>query len=65
MPPGAGTFPLADFAEALDAIGYHGVVSLEVLSGELRRRPPAAGAQDLFDSLHHFAVGPPRTVELN
>jgi sugar phosphate isomerase/epimerase len=65
VPPGAGTFPLADFAEALAAIGYDGVVSIEVLSAELRRRPPAVGAQDLFDSLHHVAVGPARTVELN
>ncbi len=65
LPPGAGTFSLDDFVDALEAIGYDGVVSIEVLSEELRGRPPAAGAQELFDSLQHFLVGPPRTVEMN
>ena len=51
LAPGAGTFALDDFADALEAIGYDGVVSVEVLSAELRRRPPAAGARELFDSL--------------
>ena len=54
VPPGAGTFPLDDFADALEAIGYDGVVSIEVLSAELRRRPPAEGARELFDSLQSF-----------
>jgi len=54
VPPGAGTFPLDDFADALEAIGYDGVVSVEVLSAELRRRPPAEGARELFDSLERF-----------
>ena len=65
LPPGAGTFPLDDFAGALEVVGYDGVVSVEVLSEELRRRPPAAAARELFDSLRHFAVDPPRTVEMN
>jgi sugar phosphate isomerase/epimerase len=53
-PPGAGTFGLGEFAGALDAVGYDGVVSVEVLSGDLRRRPPAEGAPELYDSLHAF-----------
>jgi sugar phosphate isomerase/epimerase len=50
-PPGAGTFPLADFLDALEGIGYEGVVSLEVLSASLRSRPPAEGARELHDSV--------------
>ena len=49
-PPGEGTFPLADFLELLDEIGYDGVVSLEVLSSAIRSRPPAEGARDLLDA---------------
>ena len=48
---GAGTFRLDEFARALDAIGYDGVLSVEVLSADLRRRPPAEGAQELHESL--------------
>ena len=61
-PPGEGTFPLAGFLELLDEIGYDGVVSLEVLSAELRSRPPAEGARDLFHAAR-AALGPPRHVE--
>jgi sugar phosphate isomerase/epimerase len=50
-PPGDGTFPLADFLDALEAIRYEGVVSLEVLSASLRSRPPAEGARELHDSV--------------
>jgi sugar phosphate isomerase/epimerase len=50
-PLGAGTFPLAAFADALDRIGYEGVVSIEVLSAALRRKPPAEGARVLLESL--------------
>ena len=53
-PLGAGTFPLAEFADVLDQIGYEGVVSVEVLSAALRRKPPAEGARALLDSLHGF-----------
>jgi sugar phosphate isomerase/epimerase len=49
--PGDGTFPLADFLDALEGIGYEGVVSLEVLSASLRARPPAEGARELHDSV--------------
>ena len=66
LPPGSGTFPLAAFADALAAVGYDGVVSIEVLSSALRRRPPADGARELLESLHRsWPVGPPRTVEMN
>ena len=51
LPLGAGAFPLVDFAAALDAVGYRGPISTEVLSGELRRRPPGEGARVLMDSL--------------
>jgi sugar phosphate isomerase/epimerase len=50
-PLGAGTFRLAEFAGVLDELRYEGVVSIEVLSSELRSRPPAEGAEELLDSL--------------
>jgi len=50
-PPGEGTFPLAAFLDALDGIGFEGVVSLEVLSASLRARPPAEGARELRDAV--------------
>jgi sugar phosphate isomerase/epimerase len=50
-PPGDGTFPLRDFLDALEEIGYEGVVSIEVLSAALRARPPAEGARELHDSV--------------
>ena len=66
LPPGSGTFPLAAFADALAAVGYDGVVSIEVLSSALRRRPPADGARELLESLHRsWPVDPLRTVEMN
>jgi sugar phosphate isomerase/epimerase len=52
MPPGEGIFPLADFLDALEGIGYEGVVSLEVLSVSLRSRPPGEGARVLHDAMH-------------
>jgi sugar phosphate isomerase/epimerase len=51
LPVGAGAFPLVEFAAALDEIGYRGPVSTEVLSSELRRRPPGDAARVLMDSL--------------
>jgi sugar phosphate isomerase/epimerase len=51
MPPGEGTFPLAAFLDALEGIGYEGVISLEVLSASLRARPPSQGARELHDSV--------------
>jgi sugar phosphate isomerase/epimerase len=50
-PPGEGTFPLVDFLDALEEIGYEGVVSLEVLSASLRARPPAEGARELRNAM--------------
>jgi len=51
LPPGRGSFPLADFAAAVDATGYDGVVAVEVLSEELRRLRPDEGARLLMHSL--------------
>jgi sugar phosphate isomerase/epimerase len=52
-PPGAGIFDLAEFAAVLTELRYDGIVSIEVLSGELRSRPPASGAGELLDSLRN------------
>ena len=63
-PLGAGTFRLAEFAAALDELRYEGVVSIEVLSDELRNRPPAEGAEELLASLRSGWPGRPvRNVE--
>ena len=51
LPVGAGDFPLADFAMALEATGYVGVLSTEVLSTAIRMRPPENGARRLMLSL--------------
>jgi sugar phosphate isomerase/epimerase len=51
LPIGAGTFAIDEFAATLDAIGYRGPISVEVLSTELRRLPPADGARQLLDSV--------------
>jgi len=51
LPVGAGTFAIDEFAAALEAIGYRGPISVEVLSTDLRRLPPAEGARQLLDSL--------------
>jgi sugar phosphate isomerase/epimerase len=50
-PPGAGSFPFAEFAAALDAIAYSGPLGVEVLSDDVRELHPRAGAQLLFDSM--------------
>ena len=66
LPVGSGTFPIGEFAAALAATGYDGVLSNEVLSSALRRRPPADGARALLESLHRsWPVDPPSTVEMN
>ena len=52
-PLGAGTFDLTEFAATLAELRYDGVVSIEVLSDQLRSRPPAAGARELLDSLRN------------
>ena len=51
LPPGAGTFAIDRFAEAIDATGYDGPISVEVLSTELRRRAPEEAARILHRSL--------------
>jgi sugar phosphate isomerase/epimerase len=57
LPAGAGAFPLAEFASALEATGYRGVISAEVLSSELRARPPEEGARRLMKSLRESWPG--------
>jgi len=49
--PGTGTFALDEFAAALDASGYRGPISVEVLSTTFRKLPPAEGARQLMRSL--------------
>jgi sugar phosphate isomerase/epimerase len=61
--PGRGTFPLAEFAAAVEATGYRGPVGVEVLSNELRRLPPDGGARELMQALRavsdvRFPKGP-------
>lgn len=51
LPVGAGAFPLAEFAAALDSAGYDGPLSTEVLSDDVRSRAPEEGARLLFASL--------------
>jgi len=51
LPIGAGTFAIAEIVEAIEAVGYDGVISAEVLSTSLRGRPPADGARTLMDAL--------------
>jgi sugar phosphate isomerase/epimerase len=51
LPPGAGAFAIDRFAEAIDATGYDGPISVEVLSTELRRRAPEEVARILHRSL--------------
>jgi sugar phosphate isomerase/epimerase len=51
LPVGAGTFAIDEFAAVLEAIGYDGPISVEVLSTELRQLPPAEGARQLLESL--------------
>jgi sugar phosphate isomerase/epimerase len=51
--PGAGELPLDDFHRALVALGYRGVVSAEVLSAQLRTRPPEEAARELLDAMRN------------
>jgi sugar phosphate isomerase/epimerase len=54
LPLGAGTFAVAEFLEAIEANGYDGPISAEVLSSTLRARPPADGARTLMDALRAY-----------
>jgi sugar phosphate isomerase/epimerase len=58
--PGAGIFELVEFAGVLAELRYDGIISLEVLSADLRSRPPGEGARELLDSL--TAVWPVEAV---
>jgi sugar phosphate isomerase/epimerase len=51
LPVGTCSFPLAEFARALDAAGYCGIVSAEVLSDAVRTALPAEGARTLLGAL--------------
>ena len=54
--PGRGAFQLAEFAAAVEAVGYRGVVGVEVLSNELRCLPPEEGARELMRSLRELSA---------
>jgi len=57
LPIGAGTFAIAEFVSAMDALGYDGVISAEVLSTTFRDQEPADGARALMDALRtHWPV---------
>ena len=49
--PGQGEFDLAGFVAAVVATGYTGIVSPEVLSGEVRAAPPGPFAADVHRAL--------------
>jgi sugar phosphate isomerase/epimerase len=51
LAPGVGSFPLGEFTAALDGTGYHGPLSVEVLSDDIRTAPPEAGATALLTAL--------------
>jgi sugar phosphate isomerase/epimerase len=51
LPIGTGTFSIAEFVRTIEAIGYDGAISAEVLSSSLRARPPAEGARTLMEAL--------------
>jgi sugar phosphate isomerase/epimerase len=50
LPPGRGELDLPRFIGALHEVGYEGVVSLEVLSADLRSRDPTSAARELHVS---------------
>lgn len=52
--PGAGTFELDRFVAAVEATGFDGPISPEVLSDSLRCEPPARFAELLMRSLHQM-----------
>jgi len=52
--PGQGVFPLDGFVEVMAAVGFDGVVSVEVLSAELRRLPPGEQARQAWASLQPY-----------
>jgi sugar phosphate isomerase/epimerase len=48
---GTGTFPIGEFKAAIDALGYTGTISPEILSTRLRRLPPTDAANEIMRSL--------------
>lgn len=48
--PGAGILPLERFAHTLQSRGWEGIVSMQVLSDELRRLPVPEYARQVFDA---------------
>ncbi len=54
VPPGAGTFPLEELVATLERIGYHGVVSPEVLSKTLITSPVDHVARTLMTALEEY-----------
>jgi sugar phosphate isomerase/epimerase len=65
--PGAGDLELDAFMTTLEAIGFDGIVSIEVLSDDLRHRDPAEvalaarqRAVDLIDHAEASRPGPPK-----
>jgi sugar phosphate isomerase/epimerase len=51
LPPGTGTFPLDEFRAAIEASGYDGAISAEVLSAELRKLDAGEAARTLMAGL--------------
>lgn len=61
LPLGTGMFAVAEFVSAIDALGYDGVISAEVLSDTLREQEPVEGASTLMNSLiQHWPIRLPR-----
>jgi sugar phosphate isomerase/epimerase len=56
--PGDGRFPLQRFLDLLWAAGYRGLISVEVISSELRADGPGRFAQRAFASLAALRYGP-------
>jgi sugar phosphate isomerase/epimerase len=54
LPPGAGTFDLSWFTRAVRGTGFDGVVSVEVLSKELRLLEPVEQARRAFIAARSF-----------
>ena len=63
--PGSGELDLPAFVDAVVATGYTGVVSPEVLSGEVRGSPPARFATAVQRALeeHWERPGTPSAVQ--
>lgn len=56
--PGTGCFPLQDLLDVLWAAGYRGLMSVEVISAELRGEGPSRFARRAFGALTALRYGP-------